>query len=373
MNIRIFRILGIDIKVDISWALIATFIAGALAQGVFPRLYEGLSPFAYWWMALTAIIGLALSIILHELAHSLVAKFLGLPLKSITLFVFGGIAELEAEPKSPLAEFAMAIAGPLMSVALAVLFGWTAANLAAVEMLSTISKVFEYLALINWVLAAFNMLPALPLDGGRVFRSIVWALTGDLTGATRISAKLGMAFATAIMILGVFWALLGQFAAGLWWILIGLFIRSASASTVYQELMQRVFKGAPLREFMSADPITVPPGITVSKLVEDYIYEYHFDLFPVVSETRLVGAVGLKETKNTHRDNWATTKVSDIMVPISDEITIDISADAMDALKKMHSSKHSRLLVTDKGNLVGMIALKDLLDLLSLKMALEGR
>lgn len=127
LNIRMFRVFDIDIKIDISWALIATFIAWALAQGVFPRLYEELSPFAYWRMALTAIIGLGVSIILHELAHSLVAKALGLPLKSITLFVFGGVAELEAEPKSPLAEFVMAIAGPLMSVALAYLFGWSAA------------------------------------------------------------------------------------------------------------------------------------------------------------------------------------------------------------------------------------------------------
>jgi len=152
-----------------------------------------------------------------------------------------------------------------------------------------------------------------------------------------------------------------------------LFIRSAAASAVYQQLMLRMFKGAPVREFMSADPVTVSPDITIRALVEDYIYEYHFDLFPVVRGADLIGAVSLKETRNSPRGAWDTTKVGDVMVPVSTGNTIESSADAMDALTKMHKGKLTRLIVVENGCLAGMIALKDLLDLLSLKMALEGR
>jgi len=372
LSIRIFRVFGIDIKIDASWAVIAVFIAWALAQGVFPQLYEGLSTLQYWWMAVAAIIGLAASIILHELAHSLVAKAVGLPLRSITLFVFGGVAELEAEPRKPASEFAMAIAGPLMSICLALLFGWLGAGVAGAAMLSPLSNVFRYLSMINWVLAAFNMLPALPLDGGRVFRAIYWGLTGDLKAATRKASQLGVFIATLIMGLGVIWILMGQFAAGMWWILIGLFIRSGASGAVYQATMQRLFKGAAVRDFMCRDPISVSPDISVRALVDDFIYEYHHDLFPVTRGSSLVGAVGLKETKSAPQCAWATTTVGEIMTPISSDNTIDAGADTLEALTKMHRGNLSRLIVVRNGELAGVIVLKDLLELLSMKMTLEG-
>jgi len=372
LNIRVIRVFGIDIKIDASWAIIATFIAWALAQGVFPELYEGLSQSAYWWMALAAIIGLGVSIILHELAHSLVAKALGLPLKSITLFIFGGVAELEAEPKKPAAEFAMAIAGPLMSVVLALVFGRLGATAGNIAAFTPLASVFQYLSMINWVLAIFNMLPALPLDGGRVFRALAWRVTGDLKKATRMAAKLGVTIASVIMGLGLIWMLMGQFAAGLWWILIGLFIRSAASSAVYQGMMQRLFRGATVREYMGRHPIAVTPDISIRALVEDFIYEHHFDLFPVIRDGKLVGAVGLKEAKTAPRNRWGATTVSDVMTPVSADNTVEADEDAMAALMKMHKTKASRLIVVDHGRLAGVIVLKDLLDLLSLKMTLEG-
>lgn len=373
LNVTLFRVFGIKVKVDISWALIATFIAWALAQGVFPSLYEGLGPLTYWWMALAAIIGLAASIIIHELAHSLVAKAMGLPLESITLFIFGGVAELGEEPKSPLAEFAMAIAGPVASVGLALLFSAMATGVAAIGLLSSTAGVFAYLSVINWVLAAFNMLPALPMDGGRAFRAVVWSLSGDFTGATRLAARIGVGVGTIIMALGLFWAVIGYFAGGLWWILIGLFIRSAAGGAVYQEQMLRLFKGAPVRAFMTPDPITVSPDLSLRAFIDDYVYKYHFDLFPVMRDRRLVGAIGLKETKSIHRDMWDMTRVEAVMAPVSEANMIEASADAMDALAKMRKGGLSRLIVVEEGRLVGVVALKDLLDLLALKMTLEGR
>lgn len=373
VNITLFKVFGIEIKIDFSWALIAIFIAWALAQGVFPQLYAGFSAAAYWWMALAAVIGLAASIIIHELAHSLVAKSLGLPLKSITLFVFGGVAELEEEPKSPIAELVMAIAGPLASVVLALLFGFAAQGAASVPALSPISSVFKYLSLINWVVAVFNMLPAFPLDGGRVFRAAIWAVKRDYTAATRMASRVGVGLGTILMGLGIIWVLVGQLVGGLWWVLIGLFIRSSASSAVYQEQMLRTFKGSPVQNFMTPDPVCTSPDCTLREFVDEYVYKYHFDLFPVTRDAELLGAMGLKEAKSVAREKWERVKVGDVMTPVSDENTIEATADAMKALLKMHKGKLSRLMVVENGRLVGVVALKDLLELLTLKMDLEGR
>lgn len=373
LSVKVLRIAGIDIKIDISWAIIAIFIAWALAQGVFPQLYEGLTAFAYWWMAICAVIGLALSIVLHELAHSLVAKIFGLPLRSITLFIFGGVAELEEEPKTPLVEIVMAIAGPLASLALALIFSWLATGVSSGDQLSALGSVFEYLALINLVLAVFNMLPALPLDGGRVFRAVMWGVKGDFTEATRIASRLGVAIGTTIIGLGVVWMIIGQFPAGLWWILIGLFIRSAAASVVQQEQMLRLFRGAPVKKFMTPDPVSVRPDISLRTFVDEFVYVYHHDFFPVSQGTQLLGVIGLKETQGVETSKWETVSVGEVMTPISDDLTIDVDADAMEALKKMHRGGRSRLIVTDQGQLAGVIVLKDLLELFALKMTLEGR
>jgi Zn-dependent protease len=370
-SVRLFRILGIDIRIDLGWALIATFIAWSLAQGVFPQLYEGFSATAYWQMAIAAVVGLAASIILHELAHSVVAKAFGLPLKSITLFVFGGVASLEEEPKTPLAEFLMAIAGPLMSVGLALAFGWSARQ--AAEAAPTATGALEYLALINWVLAIFNMVPAFPLDGGRVFRSIVWAIKRDYFAATRWAARVGVLLGTTVMILGAFAAFTGRFAEGLWWVVIGLFIRSAAMGAVYQARMQRLFEGAPVQRFMTSDPVAAPPDISLRDFVDDYVYRFRHDLFPVVRQGKLVGAIGMKETSAVPRNAWEKTNVGDAMARVSDANTIEVSADSMQALAKMRDGKASRLLVLDDGRLVGIVALKDFLDLLSLKLALGER
>ena len=208
-SLTLFTAFGIKVRVNIGWAFIAAFIAWSLAQGFFPQIYAGLSASTYWSMALLALLGLAVSIVLHELAHSLVGRAFGMPVHSITLFMFGGVAELEEEPETPRAELLMALAGPAMSIALAAVFAVLEA--AAEPGSAALAGVFGYLAVINLVLAVFNLLPAFPMDGGRALRAILWSRSGDIGRATRIAGRAGTVFGTMLMLAGLLVILSGGF------------------------------------------------------------------------------------------------------------------------------------------------------------------
>jgi Zn-dependent protease/CBS domain-containing protein len=320
----------------------------------------------------TGAIGLFLSIILHEFSHSLVAKRQGLPMKGITLFIFGGVAEMGEEPPSPKSEFLMSVAGPIASILIAGVFygvfhlgingGWPEA----------LNGTIGYLAFINLILAGFNLIPAFPLDGGRILRSGLWAYKGNLRWATRISSAIGSGFGIFLIIMGVFQVLAGNFVGGMWWFLIGMFVQSAAKSSYKQVLVRRALEGEPVRRFMKTDPLTVQPPVSVQELVEDYIYEHHYKLFPVVRDTNdLVGCVSTSQVKEVPKEERATKKVGDIMIPCSPDNTIEPDADAMKALSLMHRTGGSRLVVVDDGKLAGIITLKDLAKFLSLKIELE--
>jgi Zn-dependent protease len=369
-SLTLFKIFGIRIKVNIGWALIAAFIAWSLAQGVFPELYAGLGATAYWWMAVAAIFGLGASIVLHELSHSLVARAFGVPLQGITLFALGGVAELEEEPPTPTAEFLMAIAGPAMSFALG--FAFSGLGQAAGEARPALAGVLGYLGLLNFVLAVFNMIPAFPLDGGRALRAIVWAVRGDYRAATRLAARIGAGFGIALMIAGVFIAVAGSFASGLWWVLIGLFVRAAAEGADFQEEAAEQLQGRLVRELMTPDPDTVSPELTLRRFVDEHVYRQHHDVFPVTDGGRPIALVGLRQLKAAAPDLWDHVTVGQVAAPISEDNTIEASADSLEALKKMQQSRQSRLLVVDGGRLAGVLVLKDLLELIALRHQLEG-
>ena len=228
-----------------------------------------------------------------------------------------------------------------------------------------------YLAFINLILAAFNLVPAFPLDGGRILRSGLWAYKGNLRWATRVSSAIGSGFGIFLIIMGVFRVLGGDFVEGMWWFLIGMFVNMAAKSSYQQVLVRRSLEGEPVRRFMKTDPVTVQPSVSVQALIEDYIYEYHYKLFPVVENGgNLVGCVTTKQVKAVPREERASKQVRDVMVSCSPDNTIEPEADAMKALSLMHRSGGSRLIVADHGNLAGVITLKDLTKFLSLKIEL---
>lgn len=370
-RLKIFKLLGFTVYVDASWIFIALLVTWSLAMGLFPMLVEGLSVGTYWVMGVVGALGLFLSIVIHEFSHSLVARYYGLEMKGITLFLFGGVAEMENEPETPKVEFLMAIAGPIASILLAGLFYAASVLGTGMGWPETLLAILTYLALINGIVAIFNMVPAFPLDGGRVLRSGLWGWKRDIRWATRIAAGFGMAFGTFLMVMGVL-AIFQGALGGFWWILIGMFIIGASRMSRDQLNLRLGLGGEKVERFMTKNPVTVSPGITVDELVENYIYRYHYKMFPVVEGDRLEACVTSKQVKDLPREAWSQKTVRDIATTCNPDNTVSPQTDAMEALQRMNRTQSSRLLVVQGDELVGIIALKDMVEFMTLKSELEG-
>ena len=372
-KIPLFRLFGFQINIDFSWFLLAVLITWSLAAGLFPSLHEGFDTTTYWVMGVAGALGLFASIILHELGHALVARRYGVQMGGITLFIFGGVAEMNDEPPGPIAELFIAIAGPIVSLLLGVLALLVSMLETTLGLPAPVAGVIAYLGWVNTLLVVFNCIPAFPLDGGRVLRAILWRRRGDLRSATKITADIGAAFGIVLISLGVFSALLGNLIGGVWWFLLGMFLRGAAQMSYRQVVFRRALEGERVSHFMRHDPVTVDPDLSIRDLVEDVLYTHQYKLYPVVdSHADLRGCVTLDAVKDLPREQWDDHRVEDILMPCSDANTIDPDADAMDALTRLNTNDTTRLMVVRDGTLVGMLALRDLLGFLSMKIDLEG-
>jgi len=372
-KITIFRLFGFAVRLDASWLIIAALVTWTLAVGMFPARFPGLTTEVYWAMGFLGALGLFASIVVHELSHSLVARQYGLEMKGITLFVFGGVAEMSDEPPDAKTEFLMALAGPVASIAIG--FVCYVLHAAVVETWPVAAVgVLAYMYWINLVLAAFNLIPAFPLDGGRVLRSVLWwRWKGDLPRATRIAAAIGSGFGVILMALGVIQLLFaGDFISAIWWFVIGMFLKGTSQASYRQMAFREALKGEHVSRFMKA-PVTVPPGASIEDLVDGYIYKHHYKMFPVVADSqRVLGCVTTKDVKAFPRDEWNRRSVREAAHPCDARNTIRQDDDALRALTTMSSTGSSRLMVLDGDRLVGVLALKDLMEYLTMKLDLEG-
>lgn len=362
---------GFEIGVDSSWIFIAVLITWSLATGWFPVRHPALSPALYWAMGVVGALGLFASVVLHELSHSLVARRHGMEMRGITLFIFGGVAHMGTEPPTPRAEFLVAIAGPIASLVLGGAFhavGRAAVMAAAPEALS---GVLVYLGTINLVLAAFNLVPAFPLDGGRVLRAILWHLKRSLRWATRVTSIVGAGFGIALIALGIVAFIGGQFIGGMWWALIGFFLRGAARMSYQQLVVREALAGEPVRRFMNADPRTVPPDLPLRTLVEEYFYRDYHKMYPVVEEGRLVGCVAIPQIRGVPREDWDRRTVGEVTTPCTTANTVHPDTDAVQVLGLMQREGSSRVMVVEDGRLVGILTLKDLLRFLAVKVELD--
>jgi CBS domain-containing protein len=287
-----------------------------------------------------------------------------MPIVGITLFIFGGVAELHKEPSSPRAEFLMAVVGPIASFLLGI--GFMIAS-ALFTQPPPVYGVLAYLGSLNWVLAIFNLVPAFPLDGGRMFRAGLWHIFGDFGRATRIASAAGQLFGVFLIVLGIIQFGLGNPVGGIWLFFIGLFLHGAAGTAGQQLATRHALAGVPVAALMQRNPIAVDADITVETLVENYFYRYFFHAFPVLREGRLVGCIAAKRIRDLPRNDWGRFKVADVMDTCSSEIIVPPGCSALDALGKMQAGRHKRLLVADRGDLRGVLTLSDMLQYLSLK------
>jgi CBS domain-containing protein len=281
------------------------------------------------------------------------------------------VAEMEDDPPNPRSEFFMAIVGPLSSAAISLLFfliiflgkeqGWP----------ETVNGVMAYLAWLNIVLAVFNLVPAFPLDGGRVLRSALWSWKKNLRWATAIAAKVGSGLGIALIIAGIISIFMGNFVGGLWWFMIGLFMRSAAQRSYQQLLAKGLFLSKKVKDLMVKDPLTVSRSLSLEEFVNDYVYKYHYQIYPVLSFGKLTGCISVQQAAAMPRDEWTMQTVGAVATPCNEDTTIGPEEDANKALEIMNRTGNSRLMVVDGDKLVGIIALKDMLNLLSLKMELN--
>jgi Zn-dependent protease len=357
-NIKIAEVWGIPIGFHPSWLLVVALLTWSLAAGYFPTEYPGWDPVGYWAVGVVTTLLAFGSVLFHELGHSWVALRNGLPIRSITLFVFGGVAQIGREPAAPGAEFRIAIAGPLTSIALAAGFSgvWLLAH--GVE---PVAAPAIWLARINLTVGLFNLLPGFPLDGGRLLRALVWWRTGNLQRATRTAAVTGQIVATGFIVIGIMTALRGNVVSGVWIALIGWFLENAASQTLAQANVGETLRGVSVGQTMSRECPRVGGDVRLERLVRDEVLGAGRRCFFVTDDGRLRGMLTLGDIKAVPREAWGQTAVEDVMKPVDALRVIRPEDDLLVALRSMEETNVAQLPVISDGRLVGAIGREQIL------------
>jgi len=356
--ISLGRILGIPIGLDYSWFLIFALLTWSLATSYFPAEFKDWPVTQYWIVGAVTVILMFGSVLLHELGHSAVALRYKIPVRSITLFVFGGVAQIGAEPPSAITEFWIAIAGPITSFALAIIFGLLQPLVGAFGSLLAIAR---YLAYINGALALFNLIPGFPLDGGRVFRAIVWGITKSLNRATLIAASLGRFIAYLFIIFGVWQMFSGNFGNGLWIAFIGWFLESAASSQIHQQTIHDLLAGHHVADTMHRDYTSVSPDDTLDQLVTDHLLGSGRRSLVVKLNDRVIGLLTLHNVKAVPRSDWVTTRAGQVMIPVAQMKRIRPDAELIDALGEMDRDGVNQLPVMLDDEIEGTLGRDDVI------------
>ena len=378
-SIRVARLLGIDIRIHFSWFLIFFIVVLSLADS-FASENVTWSDTKSFVIAVIAAVLFFLSVLGHELAHAVVARRFRMSVTSITLFVLGGVANLAKEPPSAMAEFFMAAAGPATSLAIGfigiALGFFVPALFEAAPALQPIQPVARYIGTINLYLAAFNLLPGFPLDGGRVFRSILWGILKDRLKATRIAARGGQAVAVLLVLAGVVLALrLDATINGLWLAFIAYFLWNAASSTLQQERVASVVSGAKVGPLMTTDFRSTPPGVIVGQLIRDLVLPMNLRAIPVVSGERLIGLVAIGDLRKVDQARWAETPVEEVMTPAAELPTVSPDDPLSTALERFGATELPLLPVVKDGRLVGVLYRESVIGYVRMQemLGLDGR
>lgn len=368
-GIPIGRIFGISIDLDYSWFLIIGLLTWMLAASYYPQQFPGWPAGEYWFVGLITAVLLFASVLVHELAHSMVAKGYGIAVPRITLFLFGGVAQIATEPPNAAAEFWIAIAGPVTSFALAALC-WEVEPLFSAPQASY--ALVEYLALINLVLALFNLIPGFPLDGGRVFRAILWRTTRSYHRATVAAAVSGRFFGFLLIFIGIWQALTGDLGDGIWVAFIGWFLESAAGSQLQQETLRNLLGDHRVADAMERNFARAPGDMTLQELVDRYILAANAHAVVVPGPDGKAGVVTLATVRGTPSDTWPATMASQVMTPLQTMDATRPGAILWSALEKMGRDGVNQLPVVDENGVVGILSREDVLHYLSVLKSFQG-
>lgn len=367
-SIRLGNILGIPVGVNYSWFIVFLLITMSLTTQ-FTHLHPERTFTEHMMLGLATSILFFASVLLHELGHSVLALRYNIPVRSITLFIFGGVAAIGKEPEKPMHEFNIAIAGPIVSALLGAFFYLV--MFLTEETMPGVSSLGEWLGYINLMLAGFNMIPGFPLDGGRILRSIVWKHTGSFARATTIAAGSGQVFAYLFIMVGIWFALTGNFFGGLWIGFIGWFLLNAAQATTAQVTLKTAMSGLTAADVMVQECSRVPGNISVADLVENHMLRNGTRCSIVMDGERLRGLVTLHEVKQVPRDEWAVTPLQSIMVPEDDMWVAEPGTPVEQVLHTMNQENVSQVPVVENGRLLGIIGRDRLLAIMQTRLELK--
>jgi Zn-dependent protease/predicted transcriptional regulator len=389
-GIRVGRIFGIDINIDWSWVIIFALVAWSLSSS-FSAAHVNWGLGESWFYAIIAALVFFASVLAHEIAHSLIARTRGVPVKNITLFLFGGVSNIQREPPSAMAEFLIAIVGPLTSFAAGIVFlalAWLTKPgslvsitnpAAAFSQLNPVTTLLFWLGSINILVGTFNLIPGYPLDGGRVLRSILWGISHNLREATRWASYIGqgvawlMILAGIAMVFGVNIPLLGSgFINGLWMAFIGWFLSSAAQHSYQQTIMQDILKNVDVKRLMDTQPKTVAPELCVDDLVNNYMLRSGEDAFPVLMGDTLMGVVTVANVRALSRQDWGSRTVGDIMTPYDRLPLVHPEEEATNAMNILSSKRLKELFVVQGRELLGVLRRKDIIRWLQMNSDSSG-
>jgi len=366
------RIFDIQFRLHYTWFIIFLLITFSLSWQVFPALYPGWTGLTYWIIGIVTSLLFFASVVAHELAHSLVARFYGIPVKGITLFIFGGVTEMAREAARPGVELKMAAAGPACSLVIGGLFAllWFLTR----GVIEPIAALAFWLAQINVVLAVFNLIPGFPLDGGRVFRSLLWRFTGNYKRSTQIAVRVGQGVGYLFILLGILVILLRPFGlgwfSGLWLAFIGWFLENAASSSYRQVKWRDTLHGFSASQVMTSVYPTVPSNITVTELVQGYILTGGHHVFMVADEGRLVGILTLDDIKSVSQPSWEATPVREIMTPVDKLKVVHPDQDALSLLEQMEADDINQMPVVSGDRVIGLVTRDNLIRFLRIRSEL---
>lgn len=369
-SIRLGKIFGIPIMVHYTWFIVFTLIVLSLSTQYFPSRYPDWSQWMYWTMGIATGLLLFLSVLVHELAHSLLSSLQGIPVQRITLFLFGGVANISRESATPLGEFLMALAGPAVSLLISAIFGFLWLFAKFILKIQALAALSAYLGVINLSLALFNLIPGFPLDGGRLLRSFLWGITGNFRKATEIAITAGRIIAFAFIVGGIAWALTGHWLDGLWLAFIGWFLDNAATQSYRQLMSKETLKGVKVRELMSRECPTVHASLTINDLVYNYVLPHSTRCFFVQEGEKLMGMVTLHNLKLVPQAKWSSVKVEEILTPLEKLLKVSPDDDALDALELMVENDVNQIPVVEGERVVGLIRRDHLLQFIRTRLEL---